>query len=84
MLKLILLALLGLFNAGWYAILQSQLYDTLGEESGAVLIVGNAAGVFGALIPLVLGAVAQSVGLEAAMWLLLMGPVALLLGLPRS
>ena len=83
-LKLLLLAVIGLFNAGWYAILQGKLYDRLDEQSGAVLIVGNAAGVFGALIPVALGLVAEAYGLNAAMWLLLVGPVALLIGLPRE
>ncbi|MEO1440187.1 MAG: MFS transporter [Chloroflexota bacterium] len=82
--KLVLLGLIGLFNAGWYAILQGKLYDALGEQSGAVLIVGNAAGVFGALLPLALGVVAQVYGLEVALWLLLAGPVALLIGLHRN
>jgi len=82
-LKLILLGIIGLFNAGWYAILQGKLYDALGEQSGAVLIVGNAAGLFGALLPLLLGAIAQYYGLDTAMWLLLAGPVMLLIALPR-
>ena len=82
-LKLILLALLGFFNAGWYAILQGKLYDRLDEQSGAVLIVGNAAGLFGASLPLLLGLIAEQAGLEAAMWCLLLGPIVLLLGLPR-
>ena len=81
--KLVLLALMGLFNAGWYAILQSKLYDTLDGQSGAVLIVGNAAGLFGTLLPLLLGMVAQRQGLEVAMWCLLAGPIALLIALPR-
>jgi FSR family fosmidomycin resistance protein-like MFS transporter len=81
--KLALLGLIGLFNAGWYAILQGKLYDALGEQSGAVLVVGNVAGVFGALLPGLLGLVAQTYGLEAALWLLLAGPVALMIGLPR-
>jgi FSR family fosmidomycin resistance protein-like MFS transporter len=82
--KLVLLALMGLFNAGWYAILQGNLYDVLGEQSGAVLIVGNAAGIFGALLPVILGAVAQFYGLEVAMWCLLVSPIAILIGLPRT
>jgi FSR family fosmidomycin resistance protein-like MFS transporter len=82
--KLVLLGLMGLFNPGWYAILQAKLYDSLGEQSGAVLIVGNAAGLFGALLPLFLGLVAQRYGLDAAMWILLAGPIALLSGLPRD
>lgn len=80
--KLVLLGLIGLFNAGWYAILQGKLYDALGEQSGAVLVVGNAAGVFGALLPVLLGLVAQQFGLTVALWCLLAGPVALLIGLP--
>ncbi len=82
-LKLVLLGLIGLFNAGWYAILQGKLYDTLGEKSGAILIVGNAAGILGALTPLILGFIAQSAGLETAMWFLLAGPLALIIALPR-
>jgi FSR family fosmidomycin resistance protein-like MFS transporter len=82
-LKLVLLSVMGLFNAGWYAILQGKLYDTLGDQSGAVLIVSNAAGMFSAIIPAILGFVAQAYGLNTAMWLLLAGPIALLIGLPR-
>lgn len=82
-LKLLLLGLMGLFNAGWYAILQSKLYDALGEQSGAVLVVGNAAGLIGALMPVFLGFMAERYGLDMAMWFLLAGPVALLVGLPR-
>lgn len=83
-LKLVILGLIGLFNAGWYAILQGKLYDSLGEKSGAILIVSNVAGVFGALLPVALGFVAQIYGLETAMWVLLTGPVVLLIGLPHS
>lgn len=82
--KLVILGLIGLFNAGWYAILQGKLYDTLGDRSGAVLIVGNAAGIFGVAVPLVLGFIAQSYGLGVTMWLLLAGPVTLLIALPTD
>ncbi len=80
--KLMLLGLIGLFNAGWYAILQGQLYDVLDEQSSAILIVGNASGLFGALLPLILGWVAQMQSLEAAMWWLLASPIVLIVGLP--
>ncbi|NDJ53006.1 MAG: MFS transporter [Chloroflexi bacterium] len=81
---LLLLGLMGLFNAGWYAILQGKVYDALGEKSGAVLIVGNLAGIFGALLPLGLGWAAQAFGLDSAIWFLLAGPIALVIGLPRQ
>lgn len=80
--RLALIGLLGFFNAGWYSILQGRLYSALPEQSGAVLALKNVSGLLGALIPLVLGLVAQRAGLGPTMWLLLLGPVALLAGLP--
>jgi|CXWK01.1.fsa_nt_gi FSR family fosmidomycin resistance protein-like MFS transporter len=82
--RLALIGLLGFFNAGWYSILQGRLYSTLPEQSGAVLALKNVSGLFGALIPLALGLVAQRAGLGPTMWLLLLGPVALLVGLPSG
>lgn len=81
--KLGVLALLGLFNAGWYSILQARLYDTMHGRSGTALAVSNIAGLFGAVLPLALGWIAHVVNLQAAMWMLSLGPVALLLGLIR-
>ncbi len=81
--KFAVLGLLGLFNSGWYAILQAGLYSAMPGQSGAALAVKNVSGLAGGLIPLALGLVAQRFGLTAAMWLLLLGPLALLVGLPR-
>lgn len=82
--KVVLLGLLGLFNAGWYAILQAGLYATLPGQSGVALAAKNVAGLAGGLIPLGLGLLAQQFGLAAAMWTLWLGPAALLVGLPRQ
>lgn len=82
-LKLIVLGVLGLLNSGWYAIPMAQLYATLPNQSGAALAASNVAGLAGSLFPLAIGGVAQVAGLDAAMWLLLAGPLALLIGLPR-
>jgi FSR family fosmidomycin resistance protein-like MFS transporter len=81
--KLPILALLGLLNAGWYAILKAQLYDAMPGQSGRVMTVSNISGLIGGLIPLGLGWVAQQYNLETAMWILVAGPVALILGIPR-
>jgi FSR family fosmidomycin resistance protein-like MFS transporter len=81
--KLILLGLLGLFNAGWYSILKAQLYSAMPGQSGTVMAVGNVFGLVGGLIPLGLGLVAEQFDLTATMWLLLLGPVALLIGIPK-
>jgi MFS transporter, FSR family, fosmidomycin resistance protein len=81
--KLVILALLGIFNAGWYAILQGQLYSAMPGQSGTVMSVSNVSGLLGSVIPLALGMVAERLGLGVAVWLLLLGPIALLIGLPR-
>lgn len=81
--KLVAVGLLGLFNSGWYAILQASLYSAMPGRSGTALAVKNVSGLVGGLIPLALGGVAQRFGLPAAMWLLWLGPLALLIGLPR-
>ena len=83
-LKLVLLGLLGLFNSGWYAILKANLFSSLPGKSGSVLALDNVSGMFGKLIPFGIGLAAQAVGLGPAMWLLLAGPLALLIGLPRQ
>lgn len=82
--KLVLLGLMGLFNAGWYAILKGRLYSSMPGQSGTVMAVDNLAGVIGGFLPLVIGLAAKSFGLGAAMWLMLAGPIALLVGLPRK
>lgn len=80
-LKLVLLGLLGFFNSGWYAILQAQLYAAMPGQSGVALAMKNLSGLVAGLIPLALGLVAQQLGLGTAIWLLLAGPIALLIGL---
>jgi MFS transporter, FSR family, fosmidomycin resistance protein len=82
--KLILLGLMGFFNAGWYAILQGNLYKSMPGQSGTVLALGNIAGLFGKLLPFGIGLVAHAWGLQSAMWLLLAGPLVLLVGLPSK
>ena len=80
--KLALLGLLGFFNAGWYSILKAQLYLTMPRQSGMVMTVGNVFGLVGGLIPLGLGLIAERFDLTVTMWLLLLGPLALLVGIP--
>ena len=82
--KLVLLGLLGFMNAGWYAILQAQLYSHLPGQSGSVMALSTVSGLVGSSVPLVIGLAAAAFGLQNAFWLLLLGPVALLVGLPRG
>jgi FSR family fosmidomycin resistance protein-like MFS transporter len=82
-LKLVLVGLLGFFNSGWYAILQGRLYSSMPGKSGTVMALGNITGLIGGFLPLAIGLAADAFGLHVAIWLLLAGPIALLVGLPR-
>ena len=81
--KLVVLALMGLGNAGWYAILKGQLFSSLPGQSGTVMAIDAAFSLVAGATPAVLGWVAQAAGLSVTMWLLLLGPLALIIGIPR-
>ena len=83
-LKLVIIAFMGFFNSGWYAILKANLFDSMHGQSGAALTLDNVSGIFGKLIPFGIGLTAQAFGIGPAMWLLLAGPIALFIGLPRK
>jgi MFS transporter, FSR family, fosmidomycin resistance protein len=80
--KFVLVALLGLLFGGRYAILQAQLYGALPGRSASTLALRNLSNLFGSLLPAAIGAAAAVWGLEIAMWLLVAGPLALLLVTP--
>lgn len=79
--KLFMLGFLGFLNSGWYSILLSSLYTAMLGQSGTVMTLNNLAGLVGGLAPLALGWVAQQYGLPQTMWMLLVAPIALLIGL---
>ena len=82
--KYILLACLGLSVSGWYAILKGQLYSAMPGQSGISMAISSISGVVAGLIPWGLGLVAQRFGLPWMMALLALGPISLLVGLPRE
>ena len=81
--KLVALGLLGLASAGWYSIPKARLYASLPGQSGAAMSLGSITGTLGGVAPLVIGFVAERYGLGTAMWLLAVGPVALLVCVPN-
>ena len=81
--KLVIVGAMGFFNAGWYAILKANMFSAMPGLSGTAQALDNVSGMFGKLIPFGIGLAAQAFGLGSAMWLLLAGPLALLIGLPR-
>jgi FSR family fosmidomycin resistance protein-like MFS transporter len=78
-----ILGFMGFFQAGWYAIPQARLYATLPGQSGTAVAVSSASGLVTSFVPAGLGAVAAFYGIDAVLWLLLAGPVAFVLWLPR-
>jgi FSR family fosmidomycin resistance protein-like MFS transporter len=81
--KLVLVGFLGLMNSGWYAIPQGRLYAEMPGQSGTVMSLTNVFGLIGSLIPLGIGWIAFSYGLDVAMWLIVLGPIMLLFGIPQ-
>jgi FSR family fosmidomycin resistance protein-like MFS transporter len=80
--RLVLLGVLGLIHAGWYAIPTGRLYAELQGSSGVAVSLSSAAGLVSQFWPLIIGLAAQRFGLAAAMWIPLLAPIALLIGVP--
>lgn len=81
--KLILVILVNLFNTGWYPILQGRLYSSLPGQSASIMALGSVTAPIAKFFPFLLGFLADQLGLQTAMWILILGPLALLVGLPR-
>lgn len=82
--KIILVILVNLFNTGWYPILQGRLYSSLPGQSASIMAIGAVTNPLAKLLPLLIGILADRFGLGVAMWLLILGPLALLVGLPKN
>lgn len=82
--KMVILAFLGIFNAGWYTILKGHLYSELPGQSASVMTIQSVSGIIGTFFPILIGAAAEQFGLDVAIWLCYLGPIALLIGLPRK
>jgi FSR family fosmidomycin resistance protein-like MFS transporter len=81
--KLMFVIAVNLFNTGWYSILQGRLYSSLPGQSASVMALGSVTAPLAKLFPFLIGFFADRFGLQIAMWILLLGPLALLVGLPR-
>ncbi len=82
-LKLLLLAAIGLGRLGWYAVLKGELYVAAQGRSGSVMALVALAGLLGGGLAGLVGWAAGRLGLQGALWLLLAGPLALALFVPR-
>jgi FSR family fosmidomycin resistance protein-like MFS transporter len=82
--KLAAVVLVNLLNTGWYSILQGRLYSELPGQSASIMAIGSVTAPLAKLFPFLIGLLADRYGLGAAMWLLILGPLALIIGLPRK
>ena len=82
--KILLVILVNLFNTGWYPILQGRLYSSLPGQSASIMALGIVTDPLAKLLPLLIGVLADNFGLQSAMWILLLGPLALLISLPKK
>ena len=81
--KIGLIILIRLVTLGWYEVLQGEAYAAAPGRSGTVMALNSLAGLAGGGMAWLVGWVAAQAGLPAAMWLLLLGPVCLVLFVPR-
>jgi FSR family fosmidomycin resistance protein-like MFS transporter len=79
-LKYAFIAVINLSTAGWYTVLRAKCYEVLPGQSGVVVAVTSLANISSLFVPLLLGSIADAFGLQMAMWLLMIGPVALIRG----
>ncbi len=81
--KIGLIILIRLVTLGWYEVLQGEAFASLQGRSGTVMAVSSLFGLLSSGISFVIGWVAARAGLPAAMWLLLSGPLVLVIFIPR-
>ncbi len=82
--KYVLLGALSFTTAAWFPVLRGRTFSALPGQSGMVVAITAVGNLSILITPTILGALADAFGLQAAMWLLLIGPLALLVGLPRG
>ncbi|HSB67660.1 MAG TPA: MFS transporter [Anaerolineales bacterium] len=80
--KVALIIIIKLVTLGWYEVLQGEAFASIPGRSGTVMALNSAIGALGGGISFLVGWVAARAGLPAAMWILLIGPVSLVLFVP--
>jgi len=82
--KIGLIILIRLVTIGWYEVLQGEAFASTPGRSGTVMAINSVIGLLGGAIAFLIGWVAARAGLQAALWILLAGPVSLVLFVPRN
>jgi FSR family fosmidomycin resistance protein-like MFS transporter len=82
--KVTLALAIALAQMGWYAVISGEIYKAGNGRSGTVSAISSVGGLLGGGLVWLVGWLANHYGLPAAMWLLILGPVSLLVLVPRT
>jgi FSR family fosmidomycin resistance protein-like MFS transporter len=82
--KILLLVAVRFSTIGWYPVLQGEAYAAAPGRSGAVMALTSLGSVLGGALIWLVGWAAGQAGLATAMWLLLLGPLCLVLFVPKD
>ncbi|MBI3915153.1 MAG: MFS transporter [Chloroflexi bacterium] len=83
-LKYALIGVIAFCNSAWFPILRAKTFEVLPGQSGLVIAITSLGNLSILFVPTVVGSIADAFGLHWAMWVLALGPIALLIGLPSS
>jgi FSR family fosmidomycin resistance protein-like MFS transporter len=81
--KVFLIVLIKLVTLGWYEVLQGEAFGEASGRSGTVMAINSIIGLLGGGVAFLIGFVAARAGLQAALWILLAGPISLVLFVPK-
>jgi FSR family fosmidomycin resistance protein-like MFS transporter len=82
--KVALALAIALALMGWYALIDGEIFAAGNGRSGTVMAIGSLATFLGGFLFWLVGWTANTLGLQTAMWLLILGPVSILLGVPKA
>jgi hypothetical protein len=82
--KVSLVLALALAVMGWYTVITGEIYAAGNGRSGTVGAISAISGIVNGFLIGLVGWAANTLGLQTAMWLLILGPVSLFLGVPKA
>jgi FSR family fosmidomycin resistance protein-like MFS transporter len=81
--KIVLIILVKFTTLGWYEVLQGEAFGEVPGRSGTVMAINSLIGLLAGGVAFLIGWVAARTGLQSALWILLAGPICLILIVPK-
>ncbi len=82
--KVVLALAIALAGIGWYAVIDGEIFAAGNGRSGTVSAIGAMGGLLNGALFWLVGWAANTLGLQTAMWLLILGPVSLVVFVPKD